>query len=636
MSTLPLAQLRDSRLNKLRQLRDLGLNPFATRSRRDTYIRQILAEYDSYADKTVTIAGRLMLWRRQGAMAFGQIQDQTGTVQVILKRSTLKETEVASGSLGYAEVKLLDVGDIIEVHGTVGKSNSGEISVFAAELRVLTKSMRPLPDKWSGLQDREIVLRKRYLDTITTPERRDTFAAIARMVFAAREFLNQQGFLEFTTPIIQPQYGGGTARPFTTHVNALSCDMYLAISHELYLKRLITAGFDKVYTIGRYFRNEGIDRSHHPEFSMIETMTAYENYEYNMDLVENLFRHLGSSVFKKQEFNVRGHKIDFGPPWTRVAMMDILSKNTGVDFRTIPTLEEANHALRSMGLTEPQPSIADAIVNAFEQKVQPTLIQPTIVYGHPVEISPLAKPMPSDPRYAERFEIFIAGMELGDNWTEQNDPEALLERLKKAQEARIGDELGESEVPPLDYDFIETLEYAMPPTTGIGPGIERMAMIFTEQEDIYDVIFFPMMKPALSAVNKSIYGIEEDVLVRRSAPEHPEDIFLTTADFEDLIRHEILRPAAQHLVITPVLQIWKHASSSGHPMATGYLEADGFIEKGRVIISGYKATTKDQSSSFAEEGERFLEYCRHSVVRRINELLPDVSVKVRPVRSLSI
>jgi lysyl-tRNA synthetase class 2 len=613
----------------------LGINPFATRSRRDHYVRPILDQYSSYEGKTVTIAGRLMLWRKQGAMAFGQVQDQTGTIQIILRRDTLKETSPSDGNIGYADVRLMDVGDIIEAHGPVGKSLKGEISVMTTELRILTKAIRPLPDKWSGLQDREMVLRKRYLDTVTSPERIGHFEAISKMVSSAREFLNQRGFLEFTTPIIQPQYGGGTARPFTTHVNALGCDMYLAISHELYLKRLITAGFDKVYTIGRYFRNEGIDRSHHPEFSMIETMTAYENYEYNMELVEGLFRHLATSVFKKSVFNVRGHQVDFAQPWKRISMLDALRQVTNIDFGAIPSLDEANAALASLGIHEAQTTIGAAMLRAFEERVQPTLIQPAIVYGHPAEVSPLAKPMPSDPRFVERFEIFVAGMELGDNWTEQNDPEALLERWRMAQAARTTDELGESEIPPLDYDFIETLEYGMPPTTGIGPGIERMAMIFTEEEDIYNVIFFPLMKPTLSTVNKAIYGVEDGAEVRRAAPEHPEDVFLTKGEFEELIRQGVFRPASKHITITPVLRIWKRHPSPGPWMATGYLELDGFTEHGRVVITGYNTKTEEKPDA-AGASQRFLELCQASVVGWINELFPGTAVAVHNVKPQAV
>ncbi len=507
MSTAPLATLRDIRLQKAESLRALGLHPYPSRSARTHYARDVIEKFESLEGKPAVIAGRLMSWRKQGGMAFGHIQDQSGSVQMVLRRATLKPTDGPQGTLGYEHLNLMDLGDIVQATGVVGKTQRGEISVMADELRILTKSLRPLPDKWSGLKDREIILRKRYLDTIAEPEQMERFASIARMLFAIRTFLNERGFLEFHTPVIQPQYGGGTAKPFKTHVNALSCDMYLSISHELYLKRLIAAGFDKVFTLGPYFRNEGIDRSHHPEFSMIETMTAYENYEYNMTLIEDLFRYVAVHAFGKTVFNVQGHSVDFAQPWKRIQMADAVRDVTGVDFRACQTKEEANERLASIGIHEAQDSVGHALAKAFETSVEATLISPTLVFGHPVEISPLAKPMKEDPRFAERFEIFIAGMECGDNWSEQNDPVALLEVWKKNYRPENPEE---GEFHPLDFDFLECLEHGLPPTTGIGPGIERMAMIFTEQRDIYDVVYFPMMKPLITPLNRAIYGLEPE------------------------------------------------------------------------------------------------------------------------------
>ena len=512
------------RLGKAAALRNLGLNPYPSRSSRTHYAQAILDDFPGHDGKPVTVAGRLMSWRKQGALAFGHVQDQTGRIQLFLRRQLVQATAAADGTLGYAEFNLLDMGDVVEATGKVMKTERGEVSVLVEKMRLLTKAIRPLPDQWSGLKDRELVLRKRYLDLILDRQPFERFASITRLVAAIRSFLNGRGFMEFTTPIITPQYGGGTAKPFKTHVNALGCDMYLAISHELYLKRLIVAGFDKVYTIGRYFRNEGIDRSHHPEFSMVETMTAYENYEYNMNLIEDMFRHIATTAFGRTEFKVRGHVIDFSKPWRRVSMADAVKEKTGVDFREIKTVDEANARLAALGITEAQPSIGEAMVKAFEG-VEPDLIQPTLVFGHPIEISPLAKPMAEDPRFVERFEIFIAGMECGDNWSEQNDPAHLLATWQKAYRA---EERDSGKFHTLDFDFIEALEYGMPPTTGIGPGIERMAMIFTEQEIIDDVIFFPMMRPSVSPVNASIYGVAEPSL----AP--VEDLALSVDDFEAL------------------------------------------------------------------------------------------------------
>lgn len=501
-----LATLREVRIQKASSLRALGLNPYPSKSARTHYAGAILGGFEELEGKAVTVAGRLMSWRKQGALAFGHVQDQTASIQLMLRRNGLKPTDAAAGILGYSELNLVDLGDIVEASGTVGKTQRGEITVMVEEFRLLTKTLRPLPEKWSGLKDRETILRKRYLDATVTPENRARFESIARMLFEIRSFLNSRGFIEINTPIIQPQYGGGTAKPFLTHVNALDCEFYLAISHELYLKRLIAAGYDNVYTIGRYFRNEGIDRSHHPEFSMVETMSAYQNYEFNMALVEDMFRHVAAKAFGRTEFNVKGHVVDFAKPWARISMADALKNVTGVDFLAIRSVDDANSELARLGVHDPQASVGEAMVRAFEERVEPTLIQPTLVYGHPVEISPLAKPMDSDPRLAERFEIFIAGMECGDNWSEQNDPVQLLERWRAAYRPEDRDS---GEFHPLDFDFVEMLEHGIPPTTGIGPGIERMAMIFTEQEDIYDVIFFPMLKPHVSPVNRQIYGLED-------------------------------------------------------------------------------------------------------------------------------
>ena len=544
----PLIEIRNGRLAKAASLRSLGLNPYPSRSRRTHYAGTILNEFASHEGQTVTLAGRLMSWRKQGALAFAHIQDQTGRLQLFLRRNLVQPTDAATGRLGYAETNLLDLGDIIEASGKVVRTERGEISILVDSLRVLTKAVRPLPDQWSGLKDREQVLRKRYLDTILEPASFDRFATVCKMIAAIRSFLNARGFLEFQTPVIQPQYGGGTAKPFKTHVNALGCDMYLAISHELYLKRLIVGGYDKVYTIGRYFRNEGIDRSHHPEFSMVETMAAYENYEYNMNLIEDMFRHVATTVFGRTEFTVRGHAIDFGKPWRRVSMTDAVKEKTGIDFRSCATVDEANARLAAAGIHEPQPSIGEALVKAFELTVEKGLIQPTLIFGHPIEISPLAKPMAEDPRFVERFEIFIAGMECGDNWSEQNDPVHLLETWRKAYRAEDRDA---GKFHTLDFDFIEALEYGMPPTTGIGPGIERMVMIFTGQENIDDVIFFPIMRPSISPLNAAVFGVEE------AAPAPVEDLALTVEDFESLCAEGALKPHARHLTIKPHARIWR-------------------------------------------------------------------------------
>ncbi len=593
MSNLPLAAIRGVRLEKIASLRELGLNPYPAKSKRTHMTATLTGNYEAHEGETVTIAGRLMSWRKMGGMAFGHVQDQSGLIQIALRRGEMQGTDAASGTLGFENFNLLDMGDIVECTGKVGKTKTGEMSVIADSLRILTKSLRSFPDKHFGIKDREIILRKRYLDTTMNPENRTHFEQISQMLFAIRSFLNSRGFLEFNTPIIQSQYGGGTAKPFITHVNSLSTDMYLAISHELYLKRLITAGFDKVFVMGRHFRNEGIDRSHHPEFVMLETMTAYENYEYNMQLIEDLFRHIGTTVFGRTTFEVKGHQVDFANAWPRVTMADAVRNTTGLDFKAMTTVEEANAALTSLGINDAQPSIGNALVRAFEEKVEKSLIQPTFIYGHPIEISPLAKPMQDDPRYVERFEIFIAGMECGDNWSEQNDPVQLLETWKKAFRPEDRDE---GEFHPLDYDFIETLEHAMPPTTGIGPGLERMAMIFTGKEDIYDVIFFPMMKPHLGEVNKIIYDVKDD-----ESEQQKVDLLLTAEEFSTWLQQGKLKPRGAAVALTPVETVWE-----GQKLK--HYEITGLSNGGRVTVRG-----ADISVMIAES-------------------FPSVELKIRPVR----
>lgn len=571
--------------------------------------------------QTVTVAGRLLSWRKQGALAFAHLQDQTGKLQLFLRRNLIQPTEAASATLGYAEMNLLDIGDIVEATGKVIRTERGEISVLVEKLRLLTKAIRPLPDQWSGLKDREQVLRKRYLDTILEPDSFKRFGEVSKMIATIRTFLNERGFMEFQTPIITPQYGGGTAKPFKTHVNALGCEMYLAISHELYLKRLIMAGFDKVYTIGRYFRNEGIDRSHHPEFSMVETMTAYENYEYNMNLIEEMFRYVATNAFGRTEFNVRGHVVDFAKPWRRVSMADAVKEKTGFDFRTCATVDEANAQLTALGTKELQPSIGEAMVKAFELTVEKDLIQPTLVFGHPIEISPLAKPMAEDPRYVERFEIFIAGMECGDNWSEQNDPVHLLETWRKSYRA---EERDAGKFHTLDFDFIEALEYGLPPTTGIGPGIERMAMIFTGQENIDDVIFFPMMRPTVSPLNASIYGVQENSV----AP--VEDLAVSFDEFETLCAEGMLKPHAHNLLVKPRLRVWK---SGAKTRISTYAEIEGFLQNGVLRLAGGKSQPNEILSE-DEEKKKALEFLEKKWVPFLRKTFPQCEITVSPATVL--
>lgn len=495
---------RKIRIEKAEKLKKMGINPYPSISQKNTNTQDLKDNFDNIEGQNVIVAGRLMSWREHGGLVFGNVQDQSGSVQLYIKSEVLQNTNPKSGNIGFTDLHLLDVGDIVEATGTVTKTQKGEVSVLVYELRILTKSIRPLPDKWKGLQDKEKIFRQRYLDMIMNPDKRWRFVKTAEIVFAIREFLNNKGFLEIKTPIIQPSYGGALAKPFKTHVNALNTDYYMAISHELYLKRLITAGFENVYNITGYFRNEGIDRTHNPEFQMVETMTAFKNYEYNMDLIEEMYKYVALKVFNKTEFEIAGHLIDFAKDWPRIKMIDAVKTYAGHDFDKVKTITEAHKILSSEGIESKPGTISESMVEVFKEKVESQLIEPTFIYGHPVEISPLAKKMDSDPRFVERFEIFIGGVEGGDNWTELNDPVELFERFKDQFDRKAE---GDDEAHPMDIDFLETIEFGMPPTTGLGPGIERLAMMFTDTEYIDDVLFFPMMRPAqATATQKEIYG----------------------------------------------------------------------------------------------------------------------------------
>ncbi|HEU5149965.1 MAG TPA: lysine--tRNA ligase [Iamia sp.] len=482
---------RADRERKLAELKALGVDPYPADAHRTHLTQEVRDRYGELEGSTATLSGRLMARRGHGKLMFFDLQDAAGRLQSILDVSLLGGTDPATGSLSFEHVdRLVDRGDLIEITGEVTTSRRGEISLMASQVRMLAKAVEPLPDAWTGLSDPETLVRKRYLQSIIEPETRRRFEVVSEILFGIRAFLHERGFLEFQTPVLQPLYGGGKARPFTTHVKALGRDYYLAISHELYLKRLVIAGFEDVFTIGRYFRNEGIDKTHNPEFSMLETMSAFHGYEFNMDLTEALYKHLATDVIDSPVITVKGQEVDLTGDWRRVSMVDLVKETCDVDFRDVTTLDEAERILTSHGVAA-QPTVGHALVALFEAKVEETLVQPTIVHGHPVEISPLAKATRDDPRFVERFEVFVGGTEQGDNWTELNDPVELRRRFE-AEQARKADD---AEAHPLDFEFIEAMEHGMPPTTGLGPGIERLAMLLTGTDDIGDVIYFPLVRP---------------------------------------------------------------------------------------------------------------------------------------------
>ena len=626
MTISAITSYREQRLSKVETLRRLGINPYPSESARTHRNRELIEEFDRFKGHNVTVTGRLISWRPHGKITFGHLHDQSGSIQCWLRRGDLQENIGDATGLDYDSLDLVDLGDFVEVNGILTKTGRGEISVLGKRFRILGKALRPLPDKWHGLKNRETLLRRRYLATAIDPNQRRRFELISKMVYSIRGFLDSEGFLEFQTPILQPQYGGGTARPFTTYVNALGREMFLAISHELYLKRLIAAGFEKVYTIGRYFRNEGIDRYHQPEFSMVETMTAYESYLYGMDLVERLFQHVTQETFGKTRFQVGKHEVDFGRTWRRVAMADAVQQVTGLDFRLSQTPAEARRLVQSLGI-EPSPTegAGECMARVFTERVEPTLIEPTFVHSHPVEISPLAKARGDDPRFAERFEIFLGGIECGDNWSEENDPLRLLEHWE-----RLSSSHPDGEQHPIDYDFLEVLEFGIPPTTGIGPGIERMAMILTEQDNIDDVVFFPLMKPQLSKENRMIFGVASP----SPTLANEEEVVVAFDELDNLMKDRLLRPASNRVLIRPFLEIWPHSVGTGPFRASGYLIINGLLANRLLRVPGYMVATDDQPT-FDEEARKFLDLIALGLEAGMRRRFPGIEIEISSVEASS-
>lgn len=478
-----LENLKKNRLEKLQKIRKLGLNPYPATSKR----KQMINEVKKMMGKKVTVAGRLRSFRMHGKIAFADLEDESGKIQLFFTKEFL-------GSKRYKLIEVLDSGDFVDAEGEVMKTVAGEISIKLSEFRILTKSLRPIPDSWYGLKDLEARSRKRYLDLLSNPEAKRIAETRAKIINAHREFLFKRGYIEFETPVLQPIYGGGLARPFKTYHNALGIPLYLRVSTELYLKRLIIGGFEKVFEIARIFRNEGIDKNHNPEFTILETMEAYIDYKQNMQLVEEMTEYVVKQISGSTKVNYQGLEIDFKTPWKRLTMTEAVKQETGVDFLQIKNDKEANAAAKKLGvkLKKYEQSWGMILAAIFDDKVEQTLQQPTFIYDFPVETSPLAKRSEKDSRFAERFEHIIAGMECSNNYSELNDPIELRERLKNE---RKKEKLGDEEAHQMDEDFIEAVEYGMPPTSGIGPGIDRLVMILTNQKHLRDIILFPTMRP---------------------------------------------------------------------------------------------------------------------------------------------
>ncbi|VND72087.1 lysyl-tRNA synthetase [Streptococcus pneumoniae] len=497
MSTEHMEELNDQQIvrrEKMAALREQGIDPFGKRFERTANSQELKDKYanldkEQLHDKneTATIAGRLITKRGKGKVGFAHLQDREGQIQIYVRKD-------AVGEENYEIFKKADLGDFLGVEGEVMRTDMGELSIKATHITHLSKALRPLPEKFHGLTDVETIYRKRYLDLISNRESFERFVTRSKIISEIRRYLDQKGFLEVETPVLHNEAGGAAARPFITHHNAQNIDMVLRIATELHLKRLIVGGMERVYEIGRIFRNEGMDATHNPEFTSIEVYQAYADFQDIMDLTEGIIQHAAKSVKGDGPVNYQGTEIKINEPFKRVHMVDAIREITGVDFWQDMTLEEAKAiAAEKKVPVEKHYTEVGHIINAFfEEFVEETLIQPTFVYGHPVAVSPLAKKNPEDQRFTDRFELFIMTKEYGNAFTELNDPIDQLSRFEAQAKAK---ELGDDEATGIDYDYIEALEYGMPPTGGLGIGIDRLCMLLTDTTTIRDVLLFPTMKP---------------------------------------------------------------------------------------------------------------------------------------------
>ena len=485
-----LGELLQIRRDKLARLREEGKDPFViTKCERDAFAEEIRENFDENVERTVCIAGRVMSRRDMGKASFLDVHDKTGRMQVYVRVNDVGEEK-------YLEMKeCWDVGDIISVKGFVFRTRRGEISVHAQEMTLLSKSLLPLPEKFHGLRDTELRYRQRYVDLIMNPEVKRTFQLRSQFISHVRNFLDARGYMEVETPVLNTISGGATARPFITHHNTLDIDMYMRIATELPLKRLIVGGLDRVYELGRIFRNEGMDPKHNPEFTTVELYEAFADFNDMMDLFEELLSSAAQKLLGTYQLEWQGEQIDLTPGWPRMTMAEAVKQYTGLDFMAISGDEEAVAAAKSVGVELPPTADrtwGNALYEVFDQKVEEKLVQPTFITMHPVDVSPLAKRSPKDPRLTERFELFICRSEMGNAFSELNDPIDQRARFQKQVELRAK---GDDEAGMMDEDFLTALEYGMPPTGGLGIGIDRCVMLLTNSDSIRDVILFPTMKP---------------------------------------------------------------------------------------------------------------------------------------------
>ena len=534
------------RYEKLGALKEAGRDPFViTTSDRDILTETIKNNFEEYENKDVCVAGRLLSKRGKGKVSFMDLWDRSGKIQIFAKFDDLGEEE-------YGFLKKWDIGDIVEIKGFVFKTQMGEISVHAKEVKLLSKSLKPLPEKYHGLTNTDLRYRQRYVDLIMNPEVKDTFIKRSKIISTIRKYLDSQGFMEVETPMLVSNAGGASARPFETHFNALDEDLKLRISLELYLKRLIVGGLEKVYEIGRVFRNEGLDTRHNPEFTLMELYQAYTDYHGMMDLTENLYRHVAQEVLGTTTIVYNGIEMDLGKPFERITMVDAVKKYAGVDFNEIHTLEEARAVAKEKGVEYEERHKKGDILNLFfEAFVEEHLIQPTFLMDHPIEISPLTKKKPENPEYVERFEFFMNGWEMANAYSELNDPIDQRARFK-AQEELLAQ--GDEEANHTDEDFLNALEIGMPPTGGIGFGIDRMCMLLTNAPAIRDVLLFPTMKSLDSDKKPSGIPKTKDAVVEEKidfSKVKVEPLFEEDVDFDTFSKSDFRAVKVKECVAVP-------------------------------------------------------------------------------------
>ena len=542
-ATEDLSELLQIRRDKLKALQDEGRDPFKVTS----YVRSadsavIKRNYDAFENRTVSVAGRILSKRGMGKAIFCHIQDREGQIQLYVRKDAVSEQE-------FQDFRKFDIGDIIGVSGYVFRTQTGEITIHVENLQLLSKSLRPLPEKYHGMTNTDLRYRMRYVDLIMNEDVRATFIRRSRIISSIRRYLDGLGFLEVETPMLVQNAGGAAARPFLTHFNALDQDLKLRISLELYLKRLIVGGLEKVYEIGRVFRNEGMDTRHNPEFTLMELYQAYTDFHGMMDLTENLFRHVAWEVLGTDVVTYNGMEIDLGKPFARVTMTEAVKKYSGVDFSEIHSLEEARAAAKAKGVAyEERHGKGDILNLFFDEFVEDKLIQPTFITEHPVEISPLTKRKPDDPEYVERFELFINGWEMANAYSELNDPIDQRERFR-AQEEMLAK--GDEEANTTDEDFLNALEIGMPPTGGIGYGIDRLCMLLTDSAAIRDVLLFPTMKPLDTPKDKNgVQKSEEAATVETASEEAPA----VNANDPSMPIFDAKKPDFASLVIEPLFE----------------------------------------------------------------------------------